>query len=152
MSDVLEHIPNTQLLFDEMFRILKKWWIILFDFAPYYHYFWHHLWDTIQIPWIHIFFTDKFLIKLYKKSVTGLTDADSRIKLRIWNDNWKEVFDYLNKINRKKFEKIAWRFISKNKICNYDIKYFMLRDFNFLSKLPLLREIFIRHIVWYIKK
>ena len=65
MSDVIEHIPETEKLFDEMYRVLKKCGIILFDFAPYYHYFGHHLWDTIQIPWIHLFFTDKFLIRLY---------------------------------------------------------------------------------------
>ena len=152
MSDVIEHIPNTELLFDEMFRVLKKGWIILFDFASYYHYFWHHLWDTIQIPWIHIFFTDKFLIKLYKESVKWLVDWDSRIKLRIWNNNWKEVFDYLNNITRKDFEKIIWNFLSKSNTQSHNIKYFMLKNFNFLSKIPLLREIFIRHIIWYIKK
>jgi len=167
MSDVIEHIPETDKVFEEMYRILKKDWIILFDFAPYYHYFGHHLWDTIQIPWIHLFFTDKFLIRLYKKSVEWLVDWEARINLRIWKENnpnlvpvpnkgtgtkYKEVFDYLNKISRKDFEKVMWRFVKKNKISDLKINYYMLKKMNFLAKIPFVREIFIRHIVWYIKK
>lgn len=38
MSDVLEHIPNTQKLISEAIRVTKKSGKILFDFAPYYHY------------------------------------------------------------------------------------------------------------------
>jgi len=154
MSDVIEHIPNTEDLFDEMWRILKKDWIILFDFAPYYHYFWHHLWDTIQIPWIHIFFTDNFLIKLYKKSVENLADKKERINLRVWiDDNNNQVFDYLNKIKRKNFESIVNLFLKKNNINkSYNIKYYMLKNLNIFSRIPLFREIFIKHIVWYIKK
>jgi ubiquinone/menaquinone biosynthesis C-methylase UbiE len=153
MSAVLEHIPETDKLLNEMWRILKKDWIILFDFASYYHYFGHHLWDTIQIPWIHLFFSDKFLIKLYKKSVKDLVDWDARVKLRIWyNEKEDEVFDYLNKISRKKFEKVMWRFVKKNRIKDFKIKYYMLKKMSFLDYIPGLREIFIKHIVWYIKK
>lgn len=39
MSDVLEHIPETEKLFSEVYRVLKKGGVVLFDFAPYYHYF-----------------------------------------------------------------------------------------------------------------
>ncbi len=153
MSDVIEHIKQTDALFVEVFRVLKKWWLILFDFAPYYHYFWHHLWDRIQIPWLHLFFTDKFLIKLYKTSVRNLKDWEKRIKLRIWkNSKNKEVFDYLNKISRKKFEKTIQKLFPKNNISEYKINYYNLKDISFFSKIPFLREIFIRHIIWYIKK
>jgi hypothetical protein len=41
------------------------------------------MWDTIQIPWLHIFTTEKFRIELYKKSVENLADAEKRIDLRI---------------------------------------------------------------------
>ncbi len=172
MSDVIEHIPETEKLFEEMYRILKKWWIMLFDFAPYYHYFGHHLWDTIQIPWIHLFFTDKFLIRLYKKSVEWLVDWDARVELRISKINtskttpglihkklitnpgvkYKEYFWYLNKIKRNDFEKIVWRFLEEHKIKESKINYYMLKEMNFLSKVPFIKEILIRHIVWVIKK
>ena len=41
------------------------------------------MWDTIQIPWLHIFTTEKFRIELDKKSLENLADADKRIDLRI---------------------------------------------------------------------
>lgn len=151
MSDVLEHIPNTESLLKESYRILKKGWFIIFDFAPYYHYFGHHLWDTIQVPWLHVFTTEKFRIKLYKESVKLLDDGKKRIDLRIWR-NWKrESFTYLNRITRKDFENIL-KNLKKEHNVKIDVKYYMLKKLNFLSKIPLFRELFIRHIVWVIKK
>ena len=160
MSDVIEHIPETEKLLDEMYRVLKKDWIILFDFAPYYHYFGHHLWDTIQIPWIHVFFTDSFLIRLYKKSVEWLIDAEARVDLRISLRSVSretglkdiEVFDYLNKIKRKDFEDIVWRFLVKHNIKKSKINYYILKNMSFLSSIPFIREVAIKHIIWYIKK
>jgi len=153
MSDVIEHIPSTGTLFDECNRVLKKGWVILFDFAPYYHYFGHHLWDTLRIPWLHLITTESFRIKLYERSVNNFPDANKRIDLRIWLDeNKKRVFSYLNKISRKDFENIINN-INKNKLfSNVKIDYFMLKDLSFLSKVPLLREIWIKHIVWIMKK
>lgn len=153
LSDVLEHIPNTKKLLNESYRVLKKWWVILFDFAPYYHYFWHHLWDTIQIPWLHVFTSEKFRIDLYKKSVEDKIDWDKRIDLRIWNSNsWKESFTYLNWITRKDFEYIVKDFEENNSNVKIFIKYFMIKNVDSFSKIPLLRELLIRHIVWVIKK
>lgn len=153
MSDVLEHIPSTKLLINESLRVLKKWWKILFDFAPYYHYFWHHMWDTIKIPWLHIFTTEKFRIALYKESVKNFPDSSKRIELRIWLDNsWKESFTYLNKITRSEFESIINECEQMWSFQNCTIKYFMLKNINIFSSIPLLRETFIRHIVWVIKK
>jgi hypothetical protein len=139
-------------MLEECYRILKKWWYILFDFAPYYHYFGHHLWDTIQIPWIHIFTSESFRIKLYKESVKWRLDEDKRIDLRIWKNNkGKESFTYLNRITRKHFENIITK-LCEEKSCKLDVKYYMLKDLNYLSNVPILREIFIRHIVGCVKK
>lgn len=153
MSDVLEHIPNTEKLLIESFRVLKKWWIILFDFAPYYHYFWHHIWDTIRIPWLHLITTEKFRIKLYKESIKNLNDWKKRVSLRIWKDYLNnERFDYLNKISRKNFEKIINKLEYNNIFKIKTIKYYMIKNMVFLSYIPFFREVFIRHIVWYLKK
>lgn len=151
LSDVIEHIPNTKEFLIECFRILKKWWIVLFDFAPYYHYYWHHIWDTIRIPWLHLFTTEKFRINLYKKSVDNLVDWKKRISLRIWlNSNKQESFTYLNKISRKYFETIISdlsTLYTSNKI-----NYYMLKNIKIFSKTPILRETFIRHVVGVIRK
>lgn len=153
MSDVLEHIPQTKKLLQEWLRVLKKDWKILFDFAPYYHYFGHHLWDTIQIPWLHVFTTEKFRIQLYKKSLENLPDGNKRLDLRIWLDqNGKQSFTYLNRITRKEFENIIWECEQMWSFQNCTIKYFMLKNIKIFWVIPLLRETFIRHIVWVLKK
>ena len=153
MSDVLEHIPHTKQLINESLRVLKKWWKILFDFAPYYHYFGHHMWDTIQIPWLHVFTTEKFRVDLYKQSIKHLPDADKRIDLRLWLDDfWKQSFTYLNKITRKEFERIVNECKQMWSFSDCTIKYFMLKNINIFWYIPILRETFIRHVVWVIVK
>lgn len=153
MSDVLEHIPQTDNLIKEVLRVLKPGWKILFDFAPYYHYFWHHMWDTIQIPWLHLFTTESFRIALYKKSVKNLPDAEKRIHLRIGESNgWKEAFWYLNWITRKDFENIIKKCEENLMFQSCTIQYFMLKNINILWSIPVLREVLIRHIVGVIKK
>lgn len=151
LSDVIEHIPNTEALLKESLRILKPKGIILFDFAPYFHYFWHHIWDTVQIPWLHLFTTEGFRIKLYKKSIEWFVDWDKRISLRIWKNRGRDSFTYLNKIMRKDFERIISKLIKENNVKTH-IKYYMLKNQSIFSKIPFIREVFIRHIVWTIKK
>jgi ubiquinone/menaquinone biosynthesis C-methylase UbiE len=153
MSDVLEHIPQTKVLMKEVFRVLKPGWTVLFDFAPYYHYFWHHMWDTIQIPWLHLFTTESFRISLYKQSLKHLPDADKRIALRIGlNNKNKEIISYLNRITRKDFENIISECEEKLRFQICTIQYFMLKNIKIFWSIPILREIFIRHIIGVIKK
>lgn len=151
MSDVIEHIPNTEKMFQEAYRVLKKWWIILFDFASYYHFFGHHIWDTIQIPWVHLFTTEDFRIKLYEESVKKLPDWDKRIALRIGKTIKWRWFTYLNKIKRKQFEDIISDFKLKNKV-KIKIEYNMLKNKKILSKIPFIREVFVKHIIGVIIK
>ena len=153
LSDVLEHIPNTKKLLEECYRVLKKWGYILFDFAPYYHYFWHHLWDTIQIPWLHVFTSEAFRIRLYKESLVWFSDKEKRLDLRIGKDKQgNESFTYLNKITRADFEEIIEGVKRQKSNVKIEIKYFILKDLDIFWKIPLLRELFIRHIVGVIKK
>ena len=152
MSDVLEHIPETEKLLEEALRVTKKGWVILFDFAPYYHYYWHHLWDVLRIPWLHLFTTEKFRINLYKKWIMNYPDKEKRLKLRVWKNNlWKESITYLNKISLKSFEKIILKLSKVNNI-EISIKYNMLKWINMFFKIFILRELLIRHIVWKITK
>ncbi|MBW7954702.1 class I SAM-dependent methyltransferase [Candidatus Gracilibacteria bacterium] len=142
LHDVIEHIPDTAQLLRESFRVLKPGGKILINFAPYYEIFGHHLWDTLPIPWLHVFFSDKFLIDLYKLSVKNLPDKEKRIDLRIGKNNkGNEAFTYLNKITKRKFQKILNNFIKSDKfLINYQKQYF-LKNLNFLSKIPFLDEL-----------
>lgn len=153
LNDVIEHIPNTQKMFDEVHKVLKKWWLCFYNFAPYYELFGHHLWDTLPIPWLHIFTTESFRIKLYKESVKDLPDWEKRINLRIWkNKKWKETFSYLNRISRKKFLKIQDKFLSQNKFILIYEKQNFLKNLKFLRNFPILNELFSRLYVWILKK
>lgn len=152
MSDVLEHIPQTQKLLQEVMRVTKKWWKILFDFAPYYHYYWHHIWDRIYIPWLHVFLTDNFMADLYDRSLDWFPDKQKRLDLRVSKIWEKRKFTYLNKISRKEFENTINRLTQMWIFTTCTISYFMLKNINIFSKIPILRETFIRHIVWVIKK
>lgn len=152
LSDVLEHIPNTKELLTECYKLLTPWGVILFDFAPYYHYFGHHIWDTLPIPWLHVFTTEKFRISLYKESVAAYMDGDKRINLRIGkSSNGREEFSYLNRLTRKQFEH-AINSIVYTHNCEYSEEVYMLKNIDFLSKIPFLRELWVRHIVGSIKK
>lgn len=152
MSDVIEHIPQTQKLIWEVLRVTKKWWSILFDFAPYYHYYGHHIWDRIYIPWLHVFLSDNLMADIYEASLEWFYDKQKRLNLRvsqIWN---KREFTYLNKISRKNFENIIGNYEDLWVFSNCTIRYFMLKNIDFFSKIPIIREIFIRHIIWVLKK
>lgn len=145
LHDVIEHIPNTKQLLKEANRVLKVWWKVLINFAPYYEVFWHHLWDTLPIPWLHVFFSDKFLIDLYKLSVKNLPDGDKRIDLRIWKlDNGSEAFTYLNKITKKQFQIILNEFIKDNLFEISYQKQYVLKNLDFILKIPFLNEMFSR--------
>ena len=91
------------------------------------------MWDTIQIPWLHLFTTESFRVTLYKESVSHLPDADKRIALRIgFNTQNKEVFTYLNRITRKNFENIMAECEEKLSFQSCTIKYFMLKNINII--------------------
>ncbi len=153
LNDVVEHIPNTQKMFEEVNRVLKKWWIVLFNFAPYYEVFGHHLWDTLPIPWLHVFTTESFRIKLYKESVKNLPDWEKRLNLRIWKkSNWKESFTYLNKITRKKYLNIRQNLIKNDKFEVIFEKHNMIKNISFFEKIPLLNELTSRLYVWVWRK
>lgn len=152
MSDVIEHIPQTQKLIWEVLRVTKKWWSILFDFAPYYHYYGHHIWDTIYIPWLHIFCNDNLMADIYEASLEWFYDKQKRLNLRVSQIWSRREFTYLNKISRKKFENIIGNYEDLWVFQNCTIRYFMLKNIDFFSKIPIIREIFIRHIIWVLKK
>ena len=73
--------------------------------------------------------------------------------MRIGKDEQgNESFTYLNKITRADFEEIIEGFKRQKSNVKIEIKYFILKDLDIFSKIPLLRELFIRHIVGVIKK
>lgn len=145
MNDAMEHVAKPAEVLNEVYRVLKPGGKLYVNFPPYNHPFGAHLSDVIGIPWVHLFFSDKTLIKGYKELVKDLPDGNDRISFRINTDeNGTEYFSYINKMTIKRF---------KNLISNTDFKneYYAeipLRGFlKPLAKLSFTKDCFVKMVV-----
>lgn len=108
MNDAMEHVDNPSGVLKEIYRILKPGGKLYVNFPPYNHPFGAHLSDSIGIPWVHVFFSEKTLIKSYKELVSDKPDKDMRINFRISKkENGEEYFSYINKMSIKRFNKLV---------------------------------------------
>lgn len=146
LNDSMEHVDSPENVLDECYRVLKPGGMIYINFPPYNHPYGAHLSDTIGIPWVHLFFSEKTLIKSYKDLVKSLPDGKERINFRIdINENGNEYFSYINKMTIKRFKKI----IDQSKFNKLYYKTIPLRKITILvSKLPILREYFTKMVVF----
>ena len=150
VNDAMEHVANPEKTISEMLRVLKKGGKIYVNFPPYHHPFGAHLSDAVYIPWVHLFFSEKTLISAYKDLVKDLPDGADRINFRISeNECGKEYFSYINKMTIKRFKKIL-------KGMGINTAYYRevpLRGFlSPLTKLPVLKEMFVKMVVCVIEK
>lgn len=107
MNDAMEHVDKPEAVLRECAQILKPGGRLFVNFPPYNHPFGAHLSDLISIPWVHVFFRDKTLIKAYKILCKTVPDGDARIAFRISRDETgTEYFSYINKMTLKRFKKI----------------------------------------------
>jgi len=145
MNDAMEHVANPEKVLEECYRVLKPGGRIFINFPPYHHPFGAHLSDTIGIPWVHLFFSEKTLIQVYKDLVSNLPDGQKRINFRISKDQQeKEFFSYINKMTIKRFERIL-------KQSPFKVEYrrnVPLRSFlKPISALPAFKEAFTKMVV-----
>ncbi|MFC1615917.1 class I SAM-dependent methyltransferase [Patescibacteria group bacterium] len=145
-NDAIEHIPDPEKSLHEALRVLKPGGKIYINFESYYHYFGHHLWDALPIPWLHLFTTEAFRIKLYSEAVRDLPNGKERLEFRISEDqNGKKSISYLNKITSRRFNKTLKR-LSKKGLIDINRKFFTISHktrWKFLVKIPFLRELFL---------
>ena len=150
MNDFMEHVSTPELALKEALRLLKKGGRVYTNFPPYKHPFDAHLSDAVNMPWCHLFFSDKTLIEVYKDLVKDLPDGKERIDFRISKDkNGEEYFSYINKMSIKRFDNIL-------KTLDITPVYYTrtpLRSvFAPIAKLPGLDEIFIKMVTCVIEK
>lgn len=118
MNDAMEHVNDPAAVLEEVYRILKPGGRLYVNFPPYNHPYGAHLSDVIGMPWVHVFFGDKTLIKAYKDLVKDKPDGDQRIKFRIsTNEKGEEYFSYINKMSISRFN----RLINESKL---SVKYY----------------------------
>lgn len=150
MNDAMEHVDEPLAVLKECHRVLRPGGRLYVNFPPYYHPFGAHLSDVIGFPWVHLFFSDETLIQVYKDLVKDLPDGESRINFRISEDDkGKEYFSYINEMTIKRFNKILEN-------TDYNIMYYNevpLRNFlKPLSRMPVLKEGFVRMVVGILEK
>lgn len=150
MNDAMEHVDDPEGVLAECARILKKGGRLFVNFPPYNHPFGAHLSDLISIPWVHVFFSDKTMIKAYKTLCETVPDGEDRKKFRISEDeNGVEYFSYINKMTLKRFRGIKAR-------SPMEIEYYSeapLRNvFKIPAKLPFFREYLVKMAVCVFKK
>lgn len=145
MNDAMEHVAQPDKVLEEVYRVLKPGGKLYVNFPPYNHPFGAHLSDVVGIPWVHLFFSDKTLIKGYKELVKDLPDGKDRINFRISETpDGEEYFSYINKMTVKKFDKL----IKNTKFNREFYAEIPLRNFlKPLCKIPFTNDCFIKMVV-----
>lgn len=149
LNDAIDHIDDPKKALLEAKRILKPGGRIFINFESYYYFLGHHLFDAISIPWLHLFTTEKFRIKLYKEAVKKFPDKAERIKLRISKDEKGiEHISYLNHLSLRKFKKLLGE-LKHEGLHQENLHIFMPQKLimRIFSRLPIIREMFISTIL-----
>ncbi len=150
MNDAMEHVDEPEKVICECLRVLKKGGRLYVNFPPYHHPFGAHLSDLIYIPWVHLFFGEKTLIRAYKELAKTQPDGDERIEFRISKkEDGSEYFSYINHMTIKRFDKI----IKKLNITPAYYSQEPLRNvFRHICRLPVLKEALVKMVVCVIEK
>ena len=150
MNDAMEHVDKPEMVLRECYRILKKDGKLYLNFPPYNHPYGAHLSDAIGIPWVHVFFSEKTLIKCYKELVKELPDGKERVDFRISKkEDGSEYFSYINKMSIKRANNILQN-------SNFELEYYSeepLRNiFKYPARIPFFKEFLVKMVVCVLRK
>ena len=141
MNDTFEHLAAPEAVLGECRRVLAPSGRIFINFPPYYHPHGAHLTDAIGIPWVHVLFSEKTLVRAYRRLVSDLPDGEERLALRLGEDPESEGLAYLNAMTAGRFRRIIAA--SDMRILHYR-EYPLRRFMTPLTRIPGLREGFLR--------
>jgi 2-polyprenyl-3-methyl-5-hydroxy-6-metoxy-1,4-benzoquinol methylase len=110
--DVFEHVSQPAAILAECRRVLRPGGKMLIGTWGWRHPYAPHLWSTMPVPWAHIFFSEKTLLRacrrVYQSAwyVPNMHDLDESGKKKEGRYEHEEIStDYLNKMLIRDFEK-----------------------------------------------
>jgi len=148
LNDVMEHVSEPVKVLAEAGRVLRKGGRVFINMEPYFHPNGSHMMDVFTMPWNHVFFSEKFRIRMYKKLVKDLPDGEERVKFRISEGEDGEYVGYLNHMTIGRFEEI----LAASYLEPIYLERKVFRRFYLLARLPILREFFTRFLVVVLEK
>ena len=147
LNDAMEHVDEPEQVIVECLRVLSAGGRIFLNFPPYHHPYGSHLHDAIALPWVHLFFSDKTMISVYKDAVKHLPNGEERVKFRI--SECGEKVSFINKMTVRRFKKILKK-LMLNPIYYKEVP--LRKKLALLAKIPFVKEGFLQMVVCVIKK
>lgn len=152
-----EHISNPAVVLKELYRILKPTGQILIGTNGWYHPFAPHLWATMPVPWAHVLFSERTILRVCRRVYLSswyipspLLDFDPDGNMRTDKYlNEKISTDSLNKLLIRDFERIFKKtnFRCKTHLVPFGSKY--ARFTKAFLHFPYLREFLAGH-TWFV--
>jgi 2-polyprenyl-3-methyl-5-hydroxy-6-metoxy-1,4-benzoquinol methylase len=111
--DVFEHVSSPVTMLEECYRVLRPGGRMLIGTWGWHHPFAPHLWSTMPVPWAHVFFSEKTLLRTcrrvynsswYIPNMHDLDETGRKIEGKFCQDSIDE--EYLNKFLIKDFVKV----------------------------------------------
>ncbi len=132
----MEHFGSPKKVLRECRRVLISGGRVFITFSPYYTYNGAHLFDFINIPWCHLFFSEKTLVRVWKKLSA---EKPEMAKLNSAVDRHNDRLTGINKISVRTFRKMIKH--SEFKVLKYREKTFNSRICRFLQRFPFFKEL-----------
>lgn len=154
--DVFEHVSRPKKISQELYRVLKPQGKVLIGTCGWYHPFAPHLWSVMPVPWAHVFFSERTLLRTCRRIyhsrwyVSNMHDFDSEGNRLLDKYAHEEIStDYLNKLLIRDYERIFREagFRYHVHLLPFSSKY--ARWSRIFLSIPWLRE-FLTAYVWFI--
>lgn len=111
-DSVFEHVSDPERIFSEIHRVLAPGGMVLTGTWGWWHPFAPHLWSTMPVPWVQVFFSEKTILKVcrrvylsdwYKPNMHDFDEQGERIPDKYTHERIST--DYINKYLIKDFER-----------------------------------------------
>ena len=115
--DVMEHVPSPSDVLDSMYSVLRPGGAVYIGFSPLYKSpYGPHIKNKCKIPWIHLIFSEKTILNVFKKiyglpsSITNYIEMEGSgvnklsyfyYKKLIGNFSWRIEIDLINRFSKR---------------------------------------------------